>query len=98
MSNGVKCALAIGGTILYVLCPLDGDFIPVIGWLDDIGVVGLCVKYVTGLMTQKQAAVQELRGKKPTAIAVIEPKERILPSSIFLEDDEVIDAEFEVRS
>lgn len=31
---------------LYILCPIDfiPDFIPVIGWLDDIGVLAYMVK------------------------------------------------------
>jgi uncharacterized membrane protein YkvA (DUF1232 family) len=34
--------------ILYVLSPLDliPDFIPVIGWLDDLGVLAWAVRYV----------------------------------------------------
>lgn len=26
--------------ILYAVCPLDFDFIPVLGWLDDVGFLG----------------------------------------------------------
>lgn len=27
--------LIVSGCILYVICPLDLDFLPVVGWLDD---------------------------------------------------------------
>jgi len=32
---------------LYVVCPLDliPDWIPMIGWLDDLGVLGICAWY-----------------------------------------------------
>ena len=87
-SNQTKCILAIGGAVLYVVCPLDGDFIPFLGWVDDAGVVALCVKYVSGLMAQKQEAVNNIRGKKPAAtIKVVRPVE-----------DEIVDVEFEKAS
>jgi len=40
-------ALGLGG-VLYVVWPLDviPDFLPVIGWLDDIGVMGAVAWFV----------------------------------------------------
>ena len=40
--------MAIVGSLLYVFLPIDliPDFIPGIGYVDDAGVVGLCVKWV----------------------------------------------------
>ena len=34
---------------LYIISPIDliTDVIPFIGWLDDIGVLGMAVKYIT---------------------------------------------------
>ena len=29
---------------VYVICPLDLDFIPIVGWIDDAIVAYLCVK------------------------------------------------------
>ena len=34
-----KNALMIAGTALYVICPLDFDFVPLLGWLDDVALV-----------------------------------------------------------
>lgn len=40
--------VSIVGSLLYVLSPLDviSDLIPVIGFLDDAAVMGLCMKFV----------------------------------------------------
>ena len=37
--------------VAYVLCPFDAvpDFIPVAGWLDDIGVLGAAIRGVAGI-------------------------------------------------
>jgi len=44
MSN--KSRLIIAGTLAYVVMPVDviPDFIPVVGWLDDIFIIGLAIK------------------------------------------------------
>jgi len=44
----VGTIMAIVCALLYVLSPIDliPDFIPVVGYLDDAGVVALCVKFV----------------------------------------------------
>ncbi len=48
MSFGEKCLLVIG-CILYVICPLDFDFIPIVGWVDDVAVIGYtAVRVVSG--------------------------------------------------
>ena len=44
----VGTIIAIAGSLLYVLAPLDviPDFIPLAGYLDDAGIISLCIKFV----------------------------------------------------
>ena len=44
----VGTIMAIAGSLLYVLAPIDviPDFIPVAGYLDDAGIIALCMKFV----------------------------------------------------
>ena len=44
----------IGGAILYVVSPIDAipDVIPAIGWVDDIGVVGLALSALGAALQQ----------------------------------------------
>lgn len=30
--------------LIYFLCPLDFDFVPVLGWIDDVAVSILCIR------------------------------------------------------
>ena len=48
---------AIVGALAYVLCPLDliPDFIPGIGYIDDAGVLALCIKLVKTDLDKFQA-------------------------------------------
>ena len=41
-----KAKLILAGTLAYVVMPIDviPDFIPVVGWLDDIFIIGLAMK------------------------------------------------------
>lgn len=43
-----KSIAAIGATLTYVLSPIDliPDFIPGLGLVDDLGVIGYCLKWV----------------------------------------------------
>jgi uncharacterized membrane protein YkvA (DUF1232 family) len=38
--------------IVYVICPLDFDFIPFIGWIDDAAIVALVYKFVSKEITK----------------------------------------------
>lgn len=44
-----KAMAIIGGAVLYVISPVDAipDFLPIIGWTDDIAVIGLALKMVS---------------------------------------------------
>lgn len=43
----VGTIMAIAGSLLYVLSPIDiiPDFIPVVGFLDDAGVIAACINF-----------------------------------------------------
>jgi len=36
MSDETKKWLLIAACASYVVCPLDGDFVPFVGWIDDL--------------------------------------------------------------
>ena len=44
----MKKLMAIAGALLYTVSPIDilPDIIPIIGWLDDVGVWVFLVKYL----------------------------------------------------
>jgi len=46
----IQTIIAIGVTLIYVLSPVDfiPDFIPVVGFIDDAFVIGLCIELITG--------------------------------------------------
>lgn len=62
----------VAGALLYILTPLDlvPDFIPVIGWLDDLGVAVFALNYILsqmqGLADQQAAAESQLLEKEIT--------------------------------
>lgn len=44
----VGTIMAIAGSLLYILSPIDiiPDFIPVVGYLDDAGIMAVCIKFI----------------------------------------------------
>jgi uncharacterized membrane protein YkvA (DUF1232 family) len=49
-------------TVVYVVSPIDliPDVIPVIGWLDDVGIVGVALAYLSRVLQRYRFAVIEL--------------------------------------
>jgi len=64
--------------ILYILSPIDlvPDFVPVAGWLDDLGVLGFLVR--TYLAYKKEANARSLRPSEPSQYPVIDVPAKIL--------------------
>ena len=48
----VSKKIIVGGAILYIITPLDiiPDIIPILGWLDDIGVATFALNYIFSQM------------------------------------------------
>jgi len=53
-SGGDK--LLVAGALLYLISPIDlvPDVIPVVGWLDDIGVAGYVLAFISGKISEKE--------------------------------------------
>ncbi len=51
---GILDLALIAGAVAYVVIPMDAvpDFIPVAGWLDDVGVIGFILKKLAGKIAE----------------------------------------------
>lgn len=51
------CKVIVAGALLYIISPVDvvPDMIPVLGWLDDIGVAGFALNYIFSKMDEMSA-------------------------------------------
>src|SRR4051812_3882037 len=47
MSPGMKCLIVLAAAI-YIICPLDFDFVPILGWVDDVAVGYYAYKAING--------------------------------------------------
>jgi uncharacterized membrane protein YkvA (DUF1232 family) len=64
-NTSVNPALFILAGLLYVLSPIDivPDFIPILGWLDDIGVIGFLIQLYRMYKQKREAELL-----KPTIV------------------------------
>jgi uncharacterized membrane protein YkvA (DUF1232 family) len=67
MTTTEKKWLLIAACIAYVICPLDFDFIPFLGWLDDLAVV---------LLTRRQVNQWTAAGAAEVASLIVHQPER----------------------
>ena len=59
-------------TVVYVVSPIDliPDVIPVIGWLDDVGIIGVALAYLSRVLQKYRYAVIDV----PVDPVVSEPE------------------------
>jgi len=66
----------LAAACLYVLCPLDFDFMPMIGWFDDLFVAVMGIrKFRQGMRdreTQESKVIDVQPSRKPPARRVVE--------------------------
>ncbi len=69
-------AVILGAALLYLLCPIDfiPDAIPVVGWLDDLGVLALALSYLRPSSRPfESTSAQEDPAKLDEMIATVAP-------------------------
>ena len=73
--------IAVAGALLYIITPIDivPDYIPVVGWLDDLGIASFALSYI---FSQMDKVEQEKMAKKSSASFSEASEEELLNGEI----------------
>jgi uncharacterized membrane protein YkvA (DUF1232 family) len=62
--QGIPAWIWLVGAAIYVVCPVDLDFVPILGWVDDVAVSYLCIKQWNKAKKAEKSASQEKNGER----------------------------------
>ena len=76
---GIKPVLVMLACVLYILSPIDllPDFLPVVGWLDDLGVLGFLVHTYMAYKKQTKATLSRQEELPQLPVLDVPAKRRI---------------------
>ncbi len=81
--GGIPPVIWFIAAMVYVVCPLDMDFIPVIGWIDDVVVAYIGIsKWRQGVRAQKEAEACEKAQTSQSPVQEVELFPPLLMSEV----------------
>lgn len=63
--QGIPAWVWLVGATIYVICPLDFDFLPLIGWVDDVAVSYMCIKQWNKAKRSESAPAEKIDDGEP---------------------------------
>lgn len=74
--KGIHPSVWLIAAIIYVICPFDFDFIPLVGWADDVFVAVMGIRKFThgmrNLDSQETQVIDVQARQKPAARRIVE--------------------------